>query len=119
MTCPQCAKVPNSYLDQFRFGGVGFRKYLQGFIKCRHCGSMLRVLGFEKIFWLVFPTVLVLAFLAGILFDFVMTPFKSKPIALFISFLLYIILVSNIASLVVWKYRRLTKADVANGTEKS
>ena len=112
MNCPQCSEVPNGYFDQFRFGGVRFGKYLQGFIKCRHCGSILKVSGYEKVFRLVFPSMLVLAFVAGILFDYVMAPLKSKPMIRFTFFLLYLILVTTVASFLSWKYRRFEKANV-------
>jgi hypothetical protein len=66
MRCPECNKFPFRLLKIRLFGGVGVKNYLKGFIKCIECGAILKVLGYDRSFWYIFPAYLVLV--QGIIF---------------------------------------------------
>lgn len=61
MTCPSCNQPASSFLrDAFSFQGVSFFKNIRGYLKCQHCGSLLRVTGFGKPFWPFFIAAVIL-----------------------------------------------------------
>lgn len=65
MNCPNCNKKPVGLFPSFSFGGVGFKKALQGYFKCKHCGTILKQSNtstilpkYEKPFWALYTILL-------------------------------------------------------------
>jgi len=66
MKCPTCHQSATTLLrNALTLQGVSFSQSIQGFFTCHHCGSLLRVTGFGKHFWLFFipPAATLLLFL--------------------------------------------------------
>lgn len=42
MNCPNCNKKPIRIFSDFRLHGVTFKKALEGYFKCKHCGTLLK-----------------------------------------------------------------------------
>lgn len=42
MNCPNCHKKPVGFIHYLRFYGVGVKKALTGYFKCRHCNTLLK-----------------------------------------------------------------------------
>lgn len=42
MNCPNCDKKPVGLLPEFRPKRVGFKKALNGYLRCRHCNTLLK-----------------------------------------------------------------------------
>ena len=55
MQCPSCGRPP---IRLFRFSfskrGVNYIQSFKGYLRCRHCGELLRIVGFKPIFWIYF-----------------------------------------------------------------
>lgn len=71
MKCPHCQRKPLGFLNELRFSGVGFKRRLEGYFKCKKCGTLLKaqetaggLSKYEKPFWIIFPAMLIL-FMAG------------------------------------------------------
>lgn len=71
MDCPNCAKRPVKRFYSFSLNGVKFKDYLNGYFRCRHCGTLLKqttvsglgsIPSYEKGFWKRFFLSLVLMF---------------------------------------------------------
>jgi len=71
MVCPSCNQPANTF---FRFAftreGVSLAEGLKGYLRCQHCGTLLRIARFRKQVW-YFAVALALAFL---FFGFVLKP---------------------------------------------
>ncbi len=75
MNCPNCGEKPVGMLPSLTFGGVGFKKALRGYFKCKHCGTLLKqsttssmvVPKYKSPFW-VFYTFLMVGFIGTIWF---------------------------------------------------
>jgi signal transduction histidine kinase len=42
MNCPNCGKRPVGILYSYRFNGVNFKDRMNGYLRCQHCGTLLR-----------------------------------------------------------------------------
>lgn len=87
MNCPNCDRTPSSLIHNLKAGGVGFKKAVEGFLKCQHCGQILKhkrhfktFIAFEKRYYLYFFllfTFFVAAFYSA--FTLIETQFASVP----------------------------------------
>lgn len=54
MKCPNCGKRPLSFFGALGFSGAGFKKTIEGYYKCRHCGTLLwpeQLEGYPRPYW--------------------------------------------------------------------
>ena len=59
MKCPSCNITASSFLrTTFSLQGVSFSKAIQGYLKCQHCGTLLRLINPNQ--------VIVLAIITGV-----------------------------------------------------
>lgn len=42
MNCPNCNKKPVGLFPSFRLYGLGFRRAFKGYLKCKHCDTLLK-----------------------------------------------------------------------------
>lgn len=86
MNCPNCDKEPSSLIHNIKMGGVGFKKALEGFVRCQNCEKVLKhkrhfnaFIAFEKryypYFFLLF-SVFVAAFFSA--FNLIETHFAAS-----------------------------------------
>jgi hypothetical protein len=63
MTCPSCNQQATSLLrNAVSLQGVTFFQSVRGFLRCQHCGTLLKITNYGKGFWYFYvPAVVVLA----------------------------------------------------------
>lgn len=120
MTCPSCNQSPSSLLRHaFSLQGVSFIKSLQGYFRCQHCGTHLRVVRFGKQFWFFFlSTVVVL-----VLFLFLFGPLFASvgPSTTVLIWFIVVLLAVSIFDFGMWKYGTVEKVEpeIASATKRS
>jgi hypothetical protein len=62
MKCPSCnQKATSFWRNAFSLQGVSVTKSAHGYLKCQHCGTLLRVTGYGNRFWFFYiPAIAVL-----------------------------------------------------------
>jgi hypothetical protein len=63
MNCPSCNQEASSFLRSLSLEGVSFLKSMQGYFKCQHCGTLLRITSYGKQFWFFYIPAVVVAVL--------------------------------------------------------
>ena len=110
MDCPSCNK-PASALWAYAFSlqGVSVVKNLRGYLKCQHCGALLRVRSYGKQFWYMFIPAAIL--LIAFAFLFPTLSVKLGTIATATIWMFILILIAAVFGYGLWKFAVLQKVE--------
>ena len=111
MICPSCNQPANTF---FRFvftrEGVTISEGLKGYLRCQHCGTLLRIARFRKQVW-YFVAALAIAFFT--FFGIVLKPLIAE-VGVRTTMWCWIVFVLVWVSFFIfclWKYRLIEKVD--------
>lgn len=103
MDCPNCDKRPVKRFYSFRLNGATFKEYIKGYIRCQHCGTLLKqamsdsglktLPKYKKGFWKWFVLALVLIF--GLLMG-IFILLGESDIGFWFAFPVYVILLAGV-----------------------
>lgn len=120
MNCPACNQQASSFMRSVSsLQGVSVIKSVQGYLRCQHCGTHLRVTSFEMTFWpLLLSTTAILA-LAVSLYGHMITIFGNRVIA--VVWAILVLATPLVLLFGMWKYRRIEEiqSDVNSKTRPS
>jgi hypothetical protein len=94
MKCPSCGQQPLSMLQSLTAftRGVSFPQAIKGYLKCRHCGALLRVVGFKPFFWIYFSLLFAIFFGFWALLPRIISHFGyTFPLEILIVWLLFVV----------------------------
>jgi hypothetical protein len=109
MTCPSCHQKPTTFLrNAFSLQGVTVLKNIQGYFKCQHCGTLLRIAYFGKYFWYFYIPTIILLTLLILLYRFIYNIFSINPGIVWVALVVAILATFGVG---VWKYAEVEKVD--------
>jgi hypothetical protein len=119
MNCPSCRQQASSLMrSAFSLQGVSIFKSAQGYFKCQHCGTHLRVIGFGRKFWFLLLSAIAVLALFMLLYGHIITILGNRVTAVVWAIL---VLATPVVLLFgMWKYRHVEEIQVdINSTTKS
>ncbi len=110
MNCPSCNQSASSFLrNTFSRQGVSITQSAKGYLKCQHCGTLLRITGFGKQFWYFFTgTFTVLAAFALLYRRLMEAAGTGATAAIWIVIVLAVMLAVTFG---LWKNAKVEKVD--------
>lgn len=118
MICPTCNQPAATVLGQvLALRDVSIAKSAQGYFKCQHCSTLLRVTSYGKRFWYFYiPAIFVLALFAVVYQRLLPT---IGPSATALLWVVLVIAISVTFALGLWKSAIIQKVDTDISTESS
>ena len=113
MQCPSCQKTASSFLRYaFSSNGVTYLQSLKGYLRCVHCGALLRIIQPNRIMFLIMTVVIIYVSAYVMLARQIISLVGSR-----IANMLFIPLLLAIAFCTLyieWRTLKIVKTDTAN-----
>lgn len=110
MTCPSCNQPATTFWrNAFSLQGVSIPQALKGNFKCQHCGTLLSITSFGKLFWYFFCGAVIVLALFVLLHRRLIVVVGTGATAW-----IWIVIVLAIVSVLVfgmWKYAQIQKVN--------
>ena len=111
MTCPACSQSATSLMrNVFTLQGVTFSKSMIGFLKCQHCGTLLRVTNYGKFFWYFYIPIVVGLMILVIVHRSIKILTGTNPGVVWVAFVVMIFVTFVFA---VWRHAQVEQVDSA------